>query len=271
MKKFLRKFFAYIKWCRQGGYSQILLSHVSYPNILEDKKALITGGSEGIGLAIAKKFISAGASVVITGRSLDKLIKAEKEINSKKLFILQWDVCDVNLINANLDRVKALMGGIDIVVNNAAFLSHYSNTIEYFDKTMNTNLRALYFMCEACCRFMKEENDLKGGHIVNISSINAYQSNVHPYYITKRAGNAITEGFAKKYAPYNIVVNGVAPGYCDSSINKQDAQKNAYWSDAANNRITTPSEIAEIVTFLCSGAANGIVGQTIICDGGTLL
>lgn len=270
MRRFIYKFFKYLKWCKQGGYTQINLSQIIYPAILEGKKALIIGGSDGIGLAIAKKFISAGASVVITGRSIDRLEKAKK-IDSNKLFVLQWDVSDIDLINTNLERVKELMGGIDIVVNNAAFLAYYSNTIEFFDKTMDTNLRALYFMCEACCSFMKKENGKKGGHIVNISSINAYQSNVHPYYISKRAGNAITEGFAKKYAPFNIVVNAVAPGYCDSSINKQDAQKNAYWEDAANNRITTPSEIAELVTFLCSGAADGIVGQTIVCDGGTIL
>lgn len=68
-----------------------------------------------------------------------------------------------------------------------------------------------------------------------------------------------------------MIVNGIAPGYCDSSINKQDASLNAYWQDAANRRITTPQDIAELAMFLCSGAANGIIGQTIVCDGGELL
>lgn len=94
---------------------------------------------------------------------------------------------------------------------------------------------------------------------------------MHPYYISKRGLNAVTEGFAKKYAPYNVIVNGIAPGYCDSSINKQDASLNAYWQDAANRRITTPQDIAELAMFLCCGAANGIIGQTIVCDGGELL
>ena len=118
---------------------------------------------------------------------------------------------------------------------------------------------------------MHQKNGVNGGKIINISSICAFQANVDPYFMSKRAVNAITEGFAKKYAPYNIIVNGIAPGYCDSSINKINAEVNAYREEPANNRITTPYEIAELALFLCGGASNGIIGQTIVCDGGALL
>lgn len=136
---------------------------------------------------------------------------------------------------------------------------------------MSTNIKGVYYMCKYCAEMMKNENGINGGKIINISSINSYQASTHPYYISKRAVNSITEGFAKQYAPYNIIVNAIAPGYCDSNINKQDANKNAYYPSTANGRITLPSEIAEIAVFLCSGAANGIIGQTIVCDGGSLL
>lgn len=271
MKSFLIKFFHYIKWCARGGYTQISLSQISYPSILEGKRVLITGGSEGIGLAIAKKFISVGATVVVTGRNPDKLRSVSSKIGSDKLFTLRWDVCNIKDIKCNILKIKELMGGVDILVNNAAFLAHYENTLEYFDKTIETNVKSNYFMCNAFAEFMKEENGVRGGNILNVSSINSFQANVHPYFISKRAVNAITEGFAKKYAPYNIIVNAIAPGYCDSSINKQGASRNAYYLGPANGRITTPEEIAEIALFLVSGAANGIVGQTIVVDGGSLL
>ncbi len=81
----------------------------------------------------------------------------------------------------------------------------------------------------------------------------------------------LTKGLAKELTPKNIVVNAIAPGYCASSINYMDTSQNAYCEKAKNKRITTPEEIAELATFLCSDASNGIVGQIIACDGGTLL
>lgn len=270
-KTFLVKFFKYLKWCKQGGYTQIILSQIEYPEILSCKKILITGGSEGIGLAMAKKFIAAGAEVLITGRNVEKLQKAKNNINSGRLFTMQWNVCDVNNIDSYLSEAKSKMGGVNILINNAAFLTHYSPTEEYLDKTIQTNIKAVYLICQKTAEMMHCNNGLSGGKIINISSINAYQANVHPYFMSKRALNAITEGFAKKYAPYNIIVNGIAPGYCDSSINKINAEENAYREGPANHRITTPDEIAELAMFLCSDASNGIIGQTIVCDGGSLL
>lgn len=268
---FLSKFFKYIKWCNQGGYTQILLSKIQYPEILKGKRILITGGSDGIGLAMAKKFIEVGATVMITGRNIDKLQDAKLAVGSDRLYFFQWDVTDIEHMDCYLSDSIEILGGLDVLINNAAFLAHYQSSEEYFNRTINTNVKAVYFLCQKVGGIMHKHNGVLGGKIINISSSNAFQANMHPYFISKRAVNAITEGFAKKYAPYNIIVNAIAPGYCDSSINKVNAQNNAYREDAVNKRITTPDEIAELAIFLCSGAANGIVGQTILCDGGTLL
>ena len=81
----------------------------------------------------------------------------------------------------------------------------------------------------------------------------------------------MTRAYAKEYVSKNIIVNAIAPGYCASSINYINTTENAYWPSSANKRITIPEEIAELATFLLSDAANGIIGQTIVCDGGTLL
>lgn len=271
MKAFILKFLKYIKWCSKGGYTQLTLSPIVYSQVLKGQRALITGGSEGIGLAIAKKFLEAGAFVVITGRNQSKLDKAKEVLHSDRVKVLQWDVSDIAHLQDHLEKAKQLLGGLDILVNNAAFLSNSYVDETFYDRTLTTNLKAAYFLCSAVADSFVQENGVQGGKIINISSINAWQSEVHPYYISKRGLNAVTEGFAKKYAPYNVIVNGIAPGYCDSSINKQDASLNAYWQDAANRRITTPQDIAELAMFLCSGAANGIIGQTIVCDGGELL
>ena len=96
-----------------------------------------------------------------------------------------------------------------------------------------------------------------GGKILNISSINSFQCDTNPYHISKAGLNTLTRG--------------LAPGYCASSINYMDISKNAYCEKAKNKRITTPEEIAELALFLCSDAANGIGGQIIVCDGGSLL
>ena len=268
---FILKFFKYLRWCTQGGYTHIVLSQIQYPEILKGKKILITGGSEGIGFAMANKFIAAGAEVMITGRNIDKLKKAKQSIDSKRLYTIQWDMADINNIDKYIDQVKTEMGGINILINNAAFLAHYRPTEEYFDNLMHINVKAVYILSQKIAEIMHLENGVQGGKIINISSINAYESNINPYFISKRALNAITEGFAKKYAPFNIIVNGIAPGYCDSSINKISAETNAYHEKPINNRITTPYEIAELAMFLCCDASNGIIGQTIVCDGGSLL
>ena len=162
--------------------------------------------------------------------------------------------------------------GVNIFVNNAAYLSeNYSFTEDFFDRTIATNVKAVYFLCHKVAELMKNQNGHFGGKILNISSVSSYGSDTHPYYLSKRAVNAITEGFAKKYAPYNIIVNAIAPGYCDSSFNKVNAAQNAYREEPIIKRIILPEEIADLATFLVSDASNGIVGQTIPCDGGSML
>ena len=223
MRTQVLKFFKYLKWCFRGGYTEVNYSIVAYPEILKGKRALITGGSEGIGFAIAKKFLEAGAEVTITGRNMGKLQNAMDLLkDNERLHILQWDVCDVDKIDKKLQNVCNVMGGMDIFVNNAAYLTNDNPTLDVFRRTMTTNVEAAYFLCSKVCKIMQGGNGVTGGHVLNISSINSFQACSHPYFISKRALNAITEGFAKQYVPYNIIVNAIAPGYCNSSINKQD-------------------------------------------------
>lgn len=259
----------YVKY--NGNITQLTLCQIYKGGCLQGKKIIVTGGGSGIGLAMAQKFLSEGADVVITGRNLEKLREAESAINNPNLHILQWDVVRTDAINAKLQEAIEMLGGIDAFVNNAAFLDRKRTDEDFYDKTLDTNLRAVYFICQKVIAKIIEFNGDKGGKIINISSINGCMSSTHPYYISKWGLNGLTKGFAKEYASKNIIINAIAPGYCASSINYQNIEENAYSSKNPIQRIIIPEDIAELAGFLLSDASNAIVGQIITVDGGTTL
>ncbi len=138
-----------------------------------------------------------------------------------------------------------------------------------YDKTFDLNVNSLLFVGEAVCKYFKDNRI--NGKMINISSLSSIQADTHPYFISKRAVNAITEGLAKKYIPYAINVNGIAPGYLPSGINFTNVEKNSFREDSLAKRYVRLEEIAELVLFMVSGRGNSIVGQTIFCDGGDTL
>lgn len=271
LKSFLKVFIkGYDQYKKLGGIAHFSIAQVSHGSILAGKKIIVTGGSEGIGLAIARKFLSEGAQVLIVGRNAEKLNRAKNELASDQLYLMQWDVSDFGSLNAKFQESVAQLGGLDLLVNNAAYFPSTLDETDW-DKTISTNMKAPYFLCQAAVDYYLEHNQGRCSKILNISSLNSVQSYVHPYFVAKSGVNAITRGFAKKYAERNIVVNGIAPGHCASAVNYQDVSQNAYYRNALNKRIITPEEVAELACFLASDASNGIVGQTIFCDGGTSL
>jgi len=268
-RKHLRLLKEYIK--TGGKITRLEFSQIHYGGILSSEKILITGGSSGIGLAMAKRFASEGASVIITGRDEEKLKHAVEVVSSNHVDYLVWDVSDLDVLKGKMSEAVSRLGGLTCVVNNAAFIDHKHTDLAFYDKTMDTNLRAVYFICQETIGVFKRLNKDSGGKILNISSLNGSMSSTHPYYISKWGLNGLTRGFAKENAGSNIIVNAIAPGYCASSINYQDVEKNAYDERSRIKRIILPEDIAELATFLLSKAANGIVGQVITCDGGATL
>ena len=271
LRKLFDKCKAFAVWMKNDGkITKLTVGQVSYPDSLKGKRVIVTGGSDGIGLAIARKMLESGARVVITGRDFDKLCRRKQELNSENLFVCQWDVSEISAIPEHLNEAIAMLGGCDIFVNNAAFVAQYRPDEEYFDRMITTNLKAVHYICLGLIDYWMPQKSETPRKIINISSLNAYQGGVNPYFYAKRALLSLTEGLARRFAGDNIIVNGVAPGITASSINYRDVNENAFHASPIR-RVILPEEIAEIVHFLATDAANGIVGQTIVCDGGRTL
>ncbi len=259
------------QFLRAGGVTKVQIKQIKYGEILTARNVLVTGGSSGIGLAIAKKCISEGAEVVITGRNEDKLKRAKESIDSDRLNILAWDHGNIALCREKLKECIGLFGSkrLDVLVNNAGVclkpLGFFATTEAAWDQTYAVNSKGLFFLTQAFCDdCIKKKQSAK---VVNISSQGGLLPAPHPYRMTKWDIIGLTKGLGQQLAPYGIIVNGVAPGMIATEMIQRNVD-NVYSNLQPNRRVGVPEEIAELVLFLVSGAADNIVGQTIVCDGG---
>jgi 3-oxoacyl-[acyl-carrier protein] reductase len=263
---------------KAGGVTQVNIAQINSGGILKGKRVLITGGSAGIGLAIARKCLSEGAVVVITGRNGAKLKDAADELKNFSLKILAWDVSDLSVLNGKLAEATGLAGGdFDVLVNNAGLLGGNRQfldlTEEVWDSIMSVNTKGLVFLTQAVVKLWIEKKQM--GKIINMSSMRGTLGvQDGPYGMSKWGLNGLTRGLGLKLAPHGIIVNGIAPGIIatDSiAIKNINVKENVYLPEMPVSRIGLPEEIAELAVFLMSDASNYIVGQTIICDGGYTL
>jgi 3-oxoacyl-[acyl-carrier protein] reductase len=259
---------------KYGGYSTVNVGLVEYGELLKEKKILITGGSSGIGLCIAKKCIQLGADVVITGRNSKKISKAAEAINSPRLHFLEWDIAAVGEIEVKLQEALELAGGeLDILINNAGILSRemFPNVTEAdWDDVYTVNSKGLFFLTQAVSRVWMNTCVIKTKKIINISSQGGYVGATYPYRMTKWDIAGLTQGLGVKLAPYGILVNGIAPGIVVTNMQKNyvGQGENRFCEFNPLRRIALPEEIAEFAAFLMSDAGNFFVGQTFVCDGG---
>lgn len=260
-----------IKYIKRGGVTYVTVTSVEHGFSLSNKIAIIIGGSQGIGYAIAKKFISEGANVTITGRNLDHLLTAQENLGSR-CSICQWDCSDLDKLDSVLESIfiqrKENYHPSYILVNCAGLYIHKdfsSITVEDWDKVFNINLKALYFISQRASSYLMERS---GGKIINIASNRGLMGDYGPYGLAKAGVINLTQGLALELIPHNIIVNAIAPGITATNINHIDPFSNAFLDFVPNRRICLPEEIAEIAALLASDAANNIVGQVITCDGG---
>jgi len=243
--------------------------------MLDGKKALVTGGTRGIGRAIVLALAGCGADVAFTYRSsgehADSLV-AELGAMGRTGLGLQSDAADTAGSAAVVQTVIEQFGRLDILVNNAGITKDnllMRMSEQEWDDVINTNLKSVFNFTKSASRQMMSQ---RAGKIVNITSVvgvigNAGQSN----YVASKAGViGFTKSMAKELSSRNIQVNAVAPGFVDTdmTLGLNDKQKEAILSVIPMKRTAQPAEIADVVCFLASSGANYMTGQILCVDGG---
>jgi 3-oxoacyl-[acyl-carrier protein] reductase len=243
--------------------------------LLQDRVAIITGGGRGIGRAIAKEFLAEGAHLAIFDKvfpeDFPQFLEAARA-TGRKVVQKGVDITATAAAEKACDEVLAELGRVDILVNNAGItrdklLVRMSD--EEWDAVLTVNLKGAFIMTRVVGRAMMRQ---KGGKIVNISSVVGRIGNIgQANYSASKAGMiGLTKSAAKEFAPRNITVNAVAPGYVETEMTAvlSDEQKSAFMNVIPLRRGCKPEEIASVVTFLSSPKADYITGQVIGIDGG---
>lgn len=252
------------------------------PNqVLHDRIILITGGGRGLGFHIAKRCISEGAKVIITGRNQKTLLEAKKQLGDHCEYIVH-DNIDISRIPALFDEAELLMNHqmIDSLVCNAGISLHEGDfhhvTEDTWDAQMDINLKSNYFFTKYFVEYYenKMRNQLtygRSGNIVIISSERAKRSDDIPYGLTKAALSSFVQAIAAKTINLGIRINGVGPGVTATDMTGFKADGNMYNSWQNNQRIFLPEEVAEVVNFLLSDTSACISGEIITCDQGNYI
>lgn len=238
-------------------------------NLLSKKTSLIVGGSGGIGFAIARKFVSNGCNVIITGTNEQKLIDLCKELGDNCSYLL-LDLSSENNYGQKVEEVVKRLGKIDILVNSAGIhcKSKFGDiTLEEWDKVLNINLRGTYFMSQAVADYMIKNKIT--GHILNVSSASSAKPGWTPYEISKAGVKSLTLGFADKLVKYGIIVNSIAPGPVATEMLGRADGDNLLWSGNPTGRMATADEIANLALFMVSSMGDLIVGDTFYISGGS--
>ena len=246
---------------------------------LEGKVALVTGGSRGIGEAIALGLAKAGADVAIASRKLPELEKVTEKIIGlrRKSLAVAAHVGKLEEINNLVGKVKAEFGRIDILVNNAGTNPTMDQAIDIeeraWDSIMNLNLKGLFFLSQAVARIMKEQG---GGKIVNVASVAGITPDILPIYSISKAGVLMaTKVMAQQWAQYNIRVNAIAPGltktrFSESLWSNPEILQGAI-STTPMRRVAEPEEMVGAVIYLASDASSYVTGQVLAIDGGATI
>jgi NAD(P)-dependent dehydrogenase (short-subunit alcohol dehydrogenase family) len=249
------------------------------PNFdLSGRRALVTGASRGIGQAIAVALAGAGADVAITARTREALDETAAliEETGRRCEVLVQDVRDVTASAAIAKDAANALGGLDILINNAGF-EHVRPSLDVdealWDQILSTNLKGAFFCAQAAGRLMAEAD---GGAIVNLCSLTSYVGipTAVPYGASKSGLLGMTHALAAEWAPHNIRVNAIAPGYFRTAMTEV-FYENEDWQarmldKIPQRRFGQQSDIGGVAVFLCSEAAAYITGHCIPVDGGYL-
>ena len=239
--------------------------------------ALVTGGGRGIGRAIALTLAEAGADVAISARTLSQVEQVAEEVRAlnRRSLALQADVTDLLSVDQMVAHTTNELGRIDILVNNAGIgggtssVASFSNDI--WHRTIETNLSGPFYCCRAVAPQMLER---RSGRIINVSSNYATMAAVGgaAYNSSKAALNMLTKVLALEWAPYNVGVNAIGPGWFETEMTKASLETPEQRAEVENiipmGRLTSLRELGLLAVYLASPASNWMTGQVIYLDGG---
>jgi 3-oxoacyl-[acyl-carrier protein] reductase len=242
---------------------------------LEGKRAIVTGGSLGIGAAIARELARQGANVALNYRRHDteaKQVVAEIEALGRKGLAVQADVASFADAQRMVAQVVEAFGGLDILVNNAGINRDgviWKMSESQWDEVLNTNLKGYFNYIRAVVEIFRTQNS---GKIINITSINGLRGKFgQTNYSAAKAGIiGLTKALARELGRSNVNVNAVAPGLIETDMMKDAPPKviEAALAEIVLGRLGKPEEVATVVAFLCSEGARHITGHVIEVDGG---
>ncbi len=245
---------------------------------LNDKVALVTGSSRGIGKAIAEAMADAGARIVISSRKADACDAVAAGIRDAggEALAIPCNVSDQHQLQPLVDNIVKKWGRIDVLVCNAAVNPHFGPSLEIsdeaYDKVMTTNVKNVLWLCRAVIPQMAERED---GAVIIVSSIAGFKGTrrLGAYAISKAADMQMTRNLAVEWGHKNVRVNCIAPGLVRTDFAR------ALWEDPQNQakalaayplgRLGEPQDVAGAAVFLAAKAGAWITGQTLVVDGGT--
>ncbi|MEM6548026.1 MAG: SDR family oxidoreductase [Pseudomonadota bacterium] len=239
---------------------------------LSGRRALITGSSQGIGFALAKGLMEAGATVVLNGRDPGKLAAAAADLSAPEA--LAFDVTDHAGARTAIDRFEATSGAIDILINNAG-MQHRTPLEDFpadrFEALLQTNVASVFHVGQACACHMIARGK---GKIINIASVQTAlaRPGIAPYTATKGAVANLTKGMATDWAKYGLQCNAIAPGYFDTPLNAALVSDPEFstWLEKRTpaGRWGKVEELIGAAVFLASDASSFVNGHTLFVDGG---
>jgi 2-deoxy-D-gluconate 3-dehydrogenase len=246
------------------------------PFDLSSKVAVVTGANTGIGQAIALALAAAGADIAAVGRTPAEDTVAKARALGRKAEIVSADLSTIEPVSRVVDETVAKLGGLHILINNAGIIRRADAvdfTEEDWDAVVDTNLKSVFFLCQAAGRHMIANG---GGKIINIASMLTFQGGIRvPSYTASKSGiGGLTKLLANEWATKGVNVNAIAPGYIatnnTAALQADEVRNKSIVDRIPAGRWGDPSDLGGAAVFLASRAADYVQGHILAVDGGWL-